>query len=63
VDFCNCLGRAGFVWVHPPHGKEKAGLEKGVSNLSKEIPMSMNAQPQPDRPDLSVIAVQNDAFR
>ena len=25
--------------------------------------MSMNVQPQPDRPDPSVIAAQNDAFR
>ena len=63
ADYWNCLVRAGLDRVPPPSGKGKVGFEKGVSNLSKEIPMSMNVQPQPDRPDPSVIAAQNDAFR
>ena len=42
--------------------KKKRALGR-VFQLLKGIPMSMTVQPQPDRPDPTVIAAQNDAFR
>ncbi len=44
-------------------GKKKKLAFGRCFNFSKEHPMSMTGQPQTDRPDPSVIAAQNDAFR
>lgn len=43
--------------------KSESRLWEGCFNFAKEIPMTITAQPQTDRPDPSVIAAQNDAFR
>lgn len=56
--------RVGQVWMgSSTKGKRKSGLWEGCFNFSREFPMSMTVQSLPDRPDPTVIAAQNDAFR